>query len=121
MADKQFHVGDIADVKVTLFDASGAETDNYDQVEGITSMVTDAAVSEVVDPDVTTPKQFEVRMLALSEGVDQVLRISLDGVAGAGSSHIEFESETYEVVPNDQAVSGTATLTLKQISPPPPE
>lgn len=118
---REFHPGEKVGFKVTLYQASGAKTDSYDTITGITYTVSDPNAANVTDED-AEPRDGELNFAAPSQpaGQDQFLEVSLDGDAGEGVVPIQMRSEPWVVV-DGPAVSGTLELLeLVQVNPPPP-
>jgi hypothetical protein len=120
MADFEFHPGEKAKFKVTLYQASGAPTDTFDTITGITYTLTDPNCGEITDAD-AEPRDGELNFTAPSQpaGQDQFLNVVVDGDPGEGETRIELQSKSFVVV-NGPAVSGALELELVQVNPPPP-
>ena len=118
---KELHPGETVDFKVTLYQASGAPTDTFDEIGGIEWSVSDPDAVEIVDED-AEPRDGQLRVVQPSQppGQDQFLRVVLDGDPGDGVIEIRLESEPWVVV-DGPATGGTVTLQLRPVSPPPPE
>ena len=116
----EFHPGETVEFKVTLYQASGAETDTFDEVAGIEWSVSDPEAVEILDED-AEPRDGQLRVVPPSQppGEDQFLRCVLDGDPGDGVTEIRLESEPWVVV-DGPATGGAVTLQLRQIQPPPP-
>jgi hypothetical protein len=118
---REFHPGEKVGFKVTLYQASGAPTDSYDTITGITYTVSDPNAANITDED-AEPRDGELNFAAPSQpaGQDQFLDVSLDGDAGEGVVPIQMRSEPWVVV-DGPAVSGKLELLeLVQVNPPPP-
>lgn len=116
MASLTFHPNEEADVKVDLTQASGAPTDIWDKVAGVTYTASHPDCFEVVDED-ANPLDAVVRFTSPTPpGEDATLGVKLDGDPTELQNILALESDTFEVV-NGPATAGRVTLTLRPVQP----
>lgn len=92
-------IGDDVIVEVTMTDANGNTTTNY-QVGSIQWTSTDASKVAVIDDD-ADPHDASVEVLALTEGTPVRIGVSFDGDPGEGVRTVSGESEDLNVVPGE--------------------
>jgi hypothetical protein len=122
------HVGENGVAEVLIYDATGAQTSNWDKTGGITYSSSNPAAVTVVDDD-ANPQDARVEFLVVTHQfnsntgevvpdpeADVFINVSFDGRVGPDVSTINLRSEAIQVV-EGEATSGEVIIRFEQVPP----